>query len=149
MAEKQLEMVASWEKEKEDQLAREFQLAQQHASMNKQKLSSLEQYRLDYLRQTQVKGKTALEVDKFNQLQSFIGKLDKACQQQMQVHSQSVLVAEQRKDIWLAQQRKRKAVEMLLEKKRLARLARDNKIEQQLMDELSTQRFIRQAQQRR
>ncbi|GAC15230.1 flagellar export protein FliJ [Aliiglaciecola lipolytica] len=143
MAERQLELVAKWEKDKEDRLARDFQLAQQHVEMNKQKLSSLERYRLDYLRQTQAKDAGALNIDKFNKLQSFIGKLDKACQQQMQVHNQAILVAEQRKNLWLVQQRKRKAVEMLLEKKRQAREIRNNKIEQQFMDELSTQRFIR------
>ncbi|GAA6185420.1 MULTISPECIES: flagellar export protein FliJ [Alteromonadaceae] len=143
MAQRQLELVARWEKDKEDRLAQDFQLAQQHAELNKQKLSSLEGYRLDYLRQTQMKGAGALNIDKFNKLHSFIGKLDRACQQQMQVHNQSVLVAEQRKNLWLAQQRKRKAVEMLLEKKRQAQEVRNNKLEQLFMDELSTQRFIR------
>ncbi|MEP4891713.1 MAG: flagellar export protein FliJ [Aliiglaciecola sp.] len=143
MAERQLELVARWEKDKEDRLAHDFQLAQQHAEMNKQKLTSLEGYRLDYLRQTQMKSAGILNIDKFNKLHSFIGKLDKACQQQMQVHNQAVLVAEQRRDLWLAQQRKRKAVEMLLDKKRQAREVRNNKLEQLFMDELSTQRFIR------
>ncbi|GAB2690206.1 flagellar export protein FliJ [Aliiglaciecola sp. 3_MG-2023] len=143
MAERQLELVARWEKDKEDRLAQDFQLAQQHAELNKQKLTSLEGYRLDYLRQTQVKSADTLNIDKFNKLHSFIGKLDKACQQQMQVHNQAVLVAEQRKELWLAQQRKRKAVEMLLDKKRQAREVRNNKLEQLFMDELSTQRFIR------
>ncbi|MFA3790594.1 flagellar export protein FliJ [Aliiglaciecola sp. SL4] len=143
MAERQLELVARWEKDKEDRLAQDFQLAQQHAELNKQKLTSLEGYRLDYLRQTQMKSAGILNIDKFNKLHSFIGKLDKACQQQMQVHNQAVLVAEQRRDLWLAQQRKRKAVEMLLDKKRQAREVRNNKLEQLFMDELSTQRFIR------
>ncbi|GAA0853637.1 flagellar export protein FliJ [Aliiglaciecola litoralis] len=143
MAERQLRQVARWEKDKEDKLAANFQLANQHVTLNKQKLSSLERYKLDYLRQTQTVTDKPLSVDTFNQLHSFIGKLDKACQQQMQVISQAVVVAEQRKAQWLAQQRKRKAVEMLLEKKVAQREDRANRIEQQLMDELSTQRYIR------
>lgn len=143
MAEKQLEMVANWEREKEQRYARDFQLAQQHAQMNKQKLTSLEQYRLDYLRQSQLKAKNGVVGQNFNQLQTFVGKLDKACQQQMQVHSQSLLVAEQRRNLWLKQQSKRKAVEMLLEKKQQQRLTKENKQEQAFLDELSTQRYIR------
>lgn len=143
MAEQQLELVARWERDKEDKLAQNFQIAQQHADMNKQKLSSLERYRLDYLKQTQVVAHTPLNVDRFNQLHSFIGKLDKACEQQTQVLNQALIVSDQRKNQWLAQQRKRKAVEMLLEKRRLAQQTRENRMEQQLMDELSNQRYLR------
>ncbi|WJG10611.1 flagellar export protein FliJ [Aliiglaciecola sp. LCG003] len=143
MAEKQLELVARWEREKEDRLARDFQLAQQHAQLNKQKLASLESYKRDYLNQTQSVSTKPLGVQQFTQLHSFIGKLDKACLQQMQVHRQSLLVAEQRKGQWLEQQRKRKAVEMLLDKKRLEKHLAEDRIEQQLLDELSTQRYIR------
>lgn len=143
MAEQQLQQVARWERDKEDKLAFTFQMAQQQVNLNKQKLSSLEQYKLDYLHQTQRVSNMPLQVDKFNQLHSFIGKLDKACQQQLQVLNQSVLVAEQRKTQWLIQQRKRKAVEMLLDKKKAEREIRANRLEQQLMDELSTQRYAR------
>jgi flagellar FliJ protein len=44
---------------------------------------------------------------------------------------------------WLHQQRKRKAVEMLLDKKRQQAQKRENKIEQQLLDEMSLQKFLR------
>lgn len=143
MAEKQLEMVARWEEEKEQQLARQFQLAQQEVDLNKQKLSSLEQYRLDYLRQIQNQASGGLAGQNYNQLQNFVGKLDKACQQQTQVHSQSVLVAQQRKEQWLRQQRKRKAVEMLLGKKRQQRMIKEDRAEQAMLDELATGQFIR------
>lgn len=143
MADKQLELVADWEREKEQKKARDFQLAQQNVDLNKQKLESLEQYRLDYLRQTQTKAVQGLVGKSFHQYQTFIGKLDKACEQQMQVHKQAILVAEQRKSLWLQQQRKRKAVELLLHKKAQQRAYRENKIEQQLLDELALQKFIR------
>ncbi len=143
MAEQQLRLVADWENQKEQQCAQEFQLAQQNADLQKQKLSSLEQYRLDYLRQTQTRASQGVVARSFNQHQSFIGKLDKACEQQMHVHSQALLVAEQRKSLWLQQQRKRKAVEMLLEKKRQQRVYQENRVEQQILDEMAIQKFIR------
>ena len=79
----------------------------------------------------------------YGQHQSFIGKLDRACEQQTSVINSAVLVADQRRMEWLQQQRKRKAVEMLLDKKRQQERKRESKIEQQLLDEMSLQKFIR------
>lgn len=145
MANSQLQMVASWEQQKEDKCARDFQLAQQNVELNKQKLSSLEQYKLDYLRQTQTKAAGGVTAMNFNQYQSFIGKLDRACEMQVGVLSQARLVADQRKTLWLAQQRKRKAVELLLEQKAQQARNKEERIEQSMLDELSLQKFIRQA----
>lgn len=147
MATEQLQRVADWEREKEQRFARDFQLAQQYAQDNLQKLRALEQYRLDYLRQTQSKGSDGLGAQNFRQHQGFIGKLDKACEQQSQVHSQALLVADQRKSQWLQQQQKRKAVELLLKKKALARQATENRREQAALDEIALQRFVRSARQ--
>ena len=143
MAEQQLQLVADWEREKERKCAQDFQIAQQHAQMNKQKLESLEQYRLDYLRQTQQKATSGLEAQSFNQHLSFVGKLDKACEEQTKIHSQAMLVADQRKRLWLQQQRKRKAVEMLLDKKHQQKIIRENRLEQQALDEIALQKFVR------
>ena len=143
MADRQLQMVADWERGKEDKLANVFQQAQQNVQMNKQKLQSLEQYRVDYLRQSQVKAKLGVGAVSFGQYQSFISKLDKACEQQSQVLSNAMLVAEQRKSQWLIQQRKRKAVEMLLDKKKKLRLRHEERLEQQMLDEISLQKFVR------
>lgn len=143
MANQQLQLVADWENEKEQRCARDFQIAQQNANLHKQKLSSLEQYRVEYLQQTQTKASSGVKALSFNQYQSFIGKLDKACEQQTQVHSQAVLVADQRMALWLKQQQKRKAIELLIEKKRQQRTYLENKREQQMLDEISLQKFIR------
>lgn len=143
MPDKQLQVVANWEKDKEQKFAQDFQIAQQHVLQNQEKLKGLEQYRLDYLRLSQQKAMAGLGAQSFNQHQSFIGKLDKACEQQTQMLSQSKQVAEQRKNQWLQQQRKRKAVEMLLAKKKLQRQKRQDRAEQQLLDELATQKFVR------
>lgn len=143
MADRQLLMVAKWEKEKEDKLARDFQQAQQHWLTNKNKLAGLENYRLDYLRQLQQKGMNGVQSLSYGQHQSFIGKLDKACEEQNKLISKAKLVADQRRDLWLKQQRKRKAVDMLLDKKAQQRVVQASKEEQKLLDEISIQKFIR------
>lgn len=143
MADKQLQQVLRWEQDKEDRLARDFQQAQQHWQLQRSKLSGLENYRLDYLRQLQQKGTQGLKALSFGQHQAFISKLDKACEEQNKIIARAQMVAEQRKVQWLQQQKKRKAVEMLLDKKLQARRLQEAKLEQKLLDEVSLQRFIR------
>ncbi|WP_158967779.1 flagellar export protein FliJ [Paraglaciecola sp. L3A3] len=143
MANSQLQLVADWERQKEQKLGQDFQIAQNFAQENKQKLSGLENYRLDYLRQAQLKAKQGVGSQTFNQHQQFIGKLDKACELQMQHLNQALLVAEQRKSQWLQQQRKRKAVDMLIDKQAVAAQKLEDKKEQMMLDELSLQKFIR------
>lgn len=143
MANSQLQLVADWELQKEQKLAQDFQVAQNFAQENKQKLSGLENYRLDYLRQAQVKAKQGVGSQAFHQHQQFIGKLDKACELQMQHLNQAVLVAEQRKSQWLQQQKKRKAVDLLIAKQNIAKQHLEAKQEQMMLDELSLQKFIR------
>ena len=145
MAEAQLKLVAKFEQDKEDQAAREFQTAQQFVNDHKQKLSGLEQYRIDYFTQIQEKGNEGLEAQSFNQHQGFIAKLDKACEQQRKVISNAELAAEQRREQWLAQQRKRKAVETLLQKKEQQQRIKEERIEQAQLDEFALQKFVRKA----
>jgi flagellar FliJ protein len=143
MAQVQLQMVADWERQKEQKLVQDFQLAQQFYQDNKQKLAGLENYRLDYLREAQLRAKKGVGSVIFGQHQQFIGKLDKACEMQLQTVNQAVRVADQRRIQWLVQQRKRKAVEMLLDKQHKAKLKREDKQEQIMLDELSLQKFMR------
>jgi flagellar FliJ protein len=143
MATDQLEQVAAWERQKEQKVLQNFQLAQRYAQDNKQKLSGLEQYRLDYLLQAHNKAQQGVGAQSYGQHQLFIGKLDKACEQQSKVLSNALMVADQRQTQWLQQQRKRKAVEMLLDKKCRLAQKREDKLEQQMLDEISLQKYIR------
>jgi len=101
---KQLHMVSDVETKKEQKLAQNFQYAAKHLQDNQQKLSGLEQYRLEYLTLIHQQGQLGVEAKKLHQHQSFVAKLDRACEQQIQFVSQAVLVADQRKRQWLEQQ---------------------------------------------
>lgn len=139
----QLDLVAKFELEKEQKAAQLFQLAQQHVQQQRQKLSSLQQYRLDYLRQIQQNGKGGVGAKVYHQHLNFVGKLEKACQQQMNMISQANMVADQRKRAWLEQQKRRKAVDMLIEKKAEEKVRKEARQEQALMDEFAMQKFFR------
>ncbi|WP_133469244.1 flagellar export protein FliJ [Paraglaciecola marina] len=143
MANSQLDIVAEWERQKEQKMVEDFRQAQQFAQNNKQKLSGLENYRLDYLRQVQQKAKQGIGSLTFGQHHQFIGKLDKACEMQVQALNKALVVADQRRAQWLQQQRKRKAVEMLLEKQQIAKQKREDRQEQIMLDEMSLQKYLR------
>jgi flagellar FliJ protein len=140
---KQLERLAEFEKEKEQREARFYQQAQLNVNQQKQKLSSLEQYRVDYIKGIQQTGQAGVTATYYQQHLSFVGKLDKACEQQMHIIAQAKVAADQRKQMWLKQQQKVKAVTLLLDKKRIAKEQKEAKSEQAMMDEFATQRFIR------
>lgn len=144
MASQQLNTVLRVETDREQKASHALDLAQQHLTGQKQKLSSLQQYRLDYLREIQQSGRQGgVDVRNYHQHLQFVGKLDKAIAQQMQMVSQANLVVDQRRRQWLEQQKRRKAVDLLLDKKRAEAMAVANRQEQQMLDEFATQKFLR------
>ncbi len=144
----QLKLVVQIEEEKEQKAAQAFQLAQQNVAAQKQKLQNLQQYRLEYLRQIQNNGKDGVTAQKYHQHLSFIGKLDKACEQQYGAISRASLVADDRKKQWIEQQKRRKAVEMVLENQRIAAEKKEMRRQQNTMDEYAAQKFYRAQQEK-
>lgn len=140
---KQLLIVSSVEKKREQNCAMLYQQANAHLQANQQKLSGLERYRLDYLHGIRTKAAQGIGARSMNQHHQFIAQLDKACEQQILVINQSVLVADQRKRQWLTQQQKHKAILHLIENKQRKANSKANKIEQNLFDEMAQQRASR------
>ena len=140
----QLQTVIKVERDREDKAAQALQMAEGNVQQQKQKLSSLQQYRLDYVRQIQQSGKQGgVDARDYHQHLQFVGKLDKAIQQQMQIISQTRLVVDQRRRQWLEQQKRRKAVDVLIEKKQAEAAVVANRREQDMLDEFANQRFLR------
>jgi flagellar FliJ protein len=133
----QLHLVVTIEAKKESALARQYQQAKDHLSSNQQKLTSLEQYRIDYLKLIRQKASEGLQAKALIQHQSFVGKLDKACEQQIQLINQAVLVAKQRKEQWLKQKAKTQAVAKFIDTQTHKQHLLESKQEQRLFDELS------------
>ena len=140
---KQLERLAEFEREKERREAQQYQQAQLNVVQQQQKLTSLEQYRIEYIQGIQKTGQSGVSASFYQQHLSFVGKLDKACEQQSQVITRTKMAAEQRKQLWLKQQQKVKAVSLLLEKRQLQQQKKEAKAEQAMMDEFANQRFLR------
>lgn len=142
---KQLAVVLRLEEDKEKAALHAFKTAQDYLQQQQNKLSSLQQYRLDYMRQIQQEGSSGVMARHYQQRLSFVGKLDKACEQQSNVVRQSMLAMEQRRAQWLAQQQRRKAVDKLIEKSRSSLATLDARTEQQEMDEYAMQGLRRRS----
>lgn len=141
----QLNTVLRLETDKEQAALQAFKLAQDYHQQQKAKLTSLQQYRLEYMRQIQQEGNAGVGARQYQQRLSFVAKLDKACEQQGHMIAQCALAVDQRKQQWLAQQRKRQAVEKLIDKKHQTLQVIDNRAEQQSLDELALQRLLRRS----
>ncbi len=133
----QLKLVLEIESKKEQMCARNHQEAKAHVLNNQQKLSGLERYRLDYLHSIRSKAQQGIDAMTMSQHHQFVAKLDKACEQQVQLINQAVLVADQRKKQWLDQQQKLKAIKTLIDIKLKKESVKQAKIEQKMFDEFA------------
>lgn len=143
MATKQLELLARVQKDREEKLEAQFVQAMQFMRQAEQKYQGLADYRTDYIVQSQQQGAAGLESRQYSQFVRFIAKLDQALEQQAQQIHQAQSVVEQRREKWLAMQKKRKAIDYLLERQQLELDRKAAKAEQLLLDEVATQQFVR------
>jgi flagellar FliJ protein len=82
-------------------------------------------------------------IAQMNRFQTFISKLDLACSAQMDKLNTAKKVVEQRRALWLNQQRKRKAIESVIDKQKKAALQEEQRQEQKMFDEFAMQQFFR------
>lgn len=143
MALPQLQLLAKVQREKEDKLQALYIQAQQFAKNQQDKYDGLANYRTDYIRQSQQRGMQGVQSRQFNQYLAFITKLDQALEQQNMQVQQAKKVAETRRVNWILLQRKRKAIDLLIEKELEKMAIKAQKQEQKMLDEIATQQFFR------
>ncbi|MCT6700584.1 flagellar export protein FliJ [Rheinheimera sp. 4Y26] len=143
MALPQLQLLAKVQREKEDKLQALYIQAQQFAKNQQDKYDGLANYRTDYIRQSQQRGMQGVQSRQFNQYLAFITKLDQALEQQNMQVQQAKKVAETRRVNWILMQRKRKAIDLLIEKELEKMAIKAQKQEQKMLDEIATQQFFR------
>lgn len=139
----QLELLLKIESDKEQELARDMQSAQSYLASCEQKLKEVLSYKLDYLKRMQDMGVKGVEGSSYQHYQRFIVQLEDGIRKQYEVINMAKEVVEQRRTAWLEQQKSVKAVELVLERKRLKQQAIKDKQEQVMADEFATQKFIR------
>jgi len=143
MALAQLQLLVKVQQEKEDKLQAQYRAAQQNYQSMQQKYQGLADYRVEYVQQTQSRGQQGMASRQFNQYLNFIGKLDAALTAQQQYVQQAKATADQRMLQLLAMQKKRKALEILIERELAEVQRKADKQEQKMLDEIATQQFFR------
>ncbi len=140
---KQLNTLYKFELDREKKAAQALQTAELDCQQNKERLKSVSDYRLEYMRRLNQRSQEGIDSATYSHFHAFIAKLDNAAQQvKIAVHQAQALV-ETRKQQWLEQRRKIQAVELLRDKKIAALQLVANKQEQKMFDEIATQQFVR------
>ena len=131
------------QQQREEKLQAQFVSAQQYYLQAEQKYQGLANYRTDYILQSQQQGSAGLQSRQYTQFVNFIAKLDQAISQQSKAVQHAKAAAEQRKQSWLNAQKKRKALELLLQRGEQAELLKLQRQEQKNADEYASQLFMR------
>lgn len=131
-------------KEAEEQAALRLKSAQLECQRRQSQLQALNSYRLDYMQQLSNQQGQQVRADYFQQFHRFIKQVDDAIKQQTGVVQEAETQKNYRQSHWLEKQQKRKAVELLLEKKAQEAAAKQAKQDQKMTDEFAAQQFYRQ-----
>ncbi|MEM0910053.1 MAG: flagellar FliJ family protein [Pseudomonadota bacterium] len=139
----QIELFIDIETKKLTSFQQQYQHAQQHQHQQQKRLSDLENYRLQYLREIKSKVASGSKVNELIQYQNFVSKLDKACEQQVMMINQAVLVTAQRKRQFLTQQKRVDAIAKYHDKKVKKEKLHAERISQKQLDEVANQYVLR------
>lgn len=140
---KQLNTLYKFELDKEQKAAQALQSAELDYQQNQERLKSVSDYRLEYMRRLNQRSLEGIDSATYSHFHAFIAKLDNAAQQVKVATHQAKALVETRKKQWLEQRKKIQAVELLREKKLVALKLASNKQEQKMFDEIATQQFVR------
>jgi len=143
MSLKQLNTLYKYEKDKENKAAQQLQAAELDYQQNIQRLDSVSDYRLEYMKRLNQRSVDGIDSITFSHFHAFIIKLDNAAEQMRIAVVQAEALVGQRKKQWLLQRQKIQAVELLKDKKLKAIASIANKREQKMFDEIATQQFVR------
>ncbi len=143
MSMKQLNTLYKYEKNNEKSAAQALQQADFDHQQNLQRLTSVGEYRLEYMKRLAQRSKEGIDSATYSHFHAFVAKLDHAAEQVEIAIKQSKALAEQKKMQWLKQRQKVQAVEILREKQLKIAQIKADKREQIMFDEIATQQFIR------
>jgi flagellar FliJ protein len=140
---KQINTLYRYEKDNENKAATNLRQAELEYQQNIQRLDSVSDYRLEYMKRLSQRSAEGIDSHTYNHFHAFINKLDNASTQVQIALNQAKAMVAKRKQEWLAQRQKVQAVELLREKKLKMQSVIENKREQKMFDEIATQRFVR------
>lgn len=146
MSMKQLNTLYKYEYDKEQKSAQALQQAELDYQQNVQRLQSVSDYRLEYMKRLNQRSLEGIDSATYRHFHAFLIKLDHAADQVRIAMYQAKALVKKNKELWLKQRQKVQAVEVLQAKKAEKMAKQANKREQNMFDEIATQQFIRRHQ---
>jgi len=143
MSMKQINTLYKYEKDNENKSAMRLSKAELEYQQNIQRLTSVGEYRLEYMKRLNQRSLDGINSHTFSHFHAFIKKLDNAAEQVQIAVNQAKAMVNKRKQEWLAQRQKVQAVELLRDKRLKMIAITENKREQKMFDEIATQQFVR------
>ena len=140
---KQLNTLHKYEQDKVNTAAKNLRQAEFDYQQNLQRLQSVSDYRLEYMKRLEQRSVEGINSHTFSHFHAFIKKLDHASEQVEIALNQAKAMVGKRKREWLFQRQKVQAVELLRDKKLKTLAVVENKREQKMFDEIATQQFVR------
>ncbi len=138
-----LHTVLKLARDAEEQASLQFRSASADERKARSQLEALNRYRLDYMSQMKDKVGAHLSSSQYQQFHRFIAQIDQAVAQQAEAVRETEKLKAHRQKHWLEKQQKRKAVEILLEKKARKRQSAAARAEQKLSDEFAARQYSR------
>jgi len=145
MSTKQLDILLKFERDKEQKLIQELQKAELEHQQNMQRLSSVGDYRLEYMKRLEQRSLEGIDSATYNHFHAFINKLDNAAEQVQMAVTQAKSLVEKQKSLWMLQRQKVQAVEKLKKNQMIKLNIKQQRQEQKMFDEIATQQFIRRS----
>lgn len=145
MSTKQLDILLKFERDKEQKLIQELQKAELEHQQNMQRLSSVGDYRLEYMKRLEQRSLEGIDSATYNHFHAFINKLDNAAEQVQMAVTQAKSLVEKQKSLWMLQRQKVQAVEKLKKNQMIKLNIQQQRQEQKMFDEIATQQFIRRS----
>ena len=143
MSHSQLDTLYKFEQDKEAQAAKDLQQAEFECQQNLTRIQSVADFRLEYMKRLSDRSQLGIDSSTFNHYHKFISKLDYANEQVIIALKQAEALVAQKKQAWLAQRQKVQAVEILQAKSLARQQLKENRAEQRMYDEISSQQYIR------
>ncbi len=143
MSKSQLDVLYRFEQDKEKLAAEALQQAELEYKQNMERYKSVSQFRLEYMKRLDGLSKSGIDSATYNHYHKFIAKLDYANKQVETAINQARASAKQKKTAWFDQRKKLQAVEILQKKAKEREVIKQNRIEQRMYDEISSQQYIR------
>ena len=124
-----------------DKVAQEFQTSQSNYQAESNQLESLKSYQQEYLQRLKSSETTTLQ--QLNRVQVFLEKLNQAVINQNNLVKKLAEQAEIAKQAWVEKKLRKQALEKVYQKLKKDHQVKLDKQEQRMLDDLSSQMFVR------